>query len=78
MLDVFQGLVALTGVSVPVTVYSWVVILVLPVNAVVDPLLYSLSSNLRNKVNSLRKFAHAIYRDFYQLKKIENFQLKKN
>ena len=50
MFDVLQGLVALTGVSVPVTVYSWVVILVLPVNAVVDPLLYSLSANLRKKV----------------------------
>ena len=50
MFDVLQGLVALTGVSVPVTVYSWVVILVLPVNAVVDPLLYSLSTNLRKKV----------------------------
>ena len=61
--NVFQGLVALTGVSVPVTIYSWVVILVLPINAVVDPLLYSLSTKLHKKV-TLRKLAHAIYRDF--------------
>ena len=44
----------------------------LPINAVVDPLLYSLSTKLHKKV-TLRKLAHAIYRDFFSKTNIENF-----
>ena len=50
-LGLFSGIVASTGVvAVPASVYSWVVIMVLPINAVVDPLLYTLSAKLHKKV----------------------------
>ena len=55
LVGVFQGLVASTGVvAVPATVYSWVVITVLPINAIIDPLLYTLSTKLQEKVGFIR------------------------
>ena len=49
----FAGILALADFPIPVNVYSWIAVVVLPVNSAVNPILYSLSEILQKKVKIL-------------------------
>ncbi|KAK3096891.1 hypothetical protein FSP39_004488 [Pinctada imbricata] len=43
-----MGLMVVAGVQIPVEIYAWIVVLVLPVNSAINPYLYTLSSMRKN------------------------------
>ena len=52
----FTGLLALADYPIPGSVYSWIAVLVLPINSAVNPVLYTLSEQLQKKVKKLLPF----------------------
>ena len=49
----FSGVFAVADYRIPVNVYSWIAVVVLPINSAVNPVLYTLSEILQKKVRKL-------------------------
>ena len=47
-----KGILALSNQAIEGEAYSWIAVVVLPVNAAVNPVLYTLSALINKKVNS--------------------------
>lgn len=43
---------ALTGTEIPIGIYSWIAIVVFPINSAVNPILYTLSARVQKKVKT--------------------------
>ncbi|XP_069961184.1 G-protein coupled receptor GRL101-like [Cherax quadricarinatus] len=52
---IFLGIASLSGVTVPPRVFSWIAVFVLPLNAAINPVLYTLSTSpVRKRLKLLR------------------------
>ncbi|XP_069175478.1 G-protein coupled receptor GRL101 [Procambarus clarkii] len=53
---IFLGIASLCGVTIPPRVFSWIAVFVLPLNAAINPVLYTLSTTpVRKKLSHLRQ-----------------------
>lgn len=49
-------LIALSGVKIPATLYAWLAVLVLPINSALNPVLYTLTTQMfKKQVIKVRK-----------------------
>ncbi|XP_062570285.1 relaxin receptor 2-like [Saccostrea cucullata] len=55
MENLVSGMLTFYGIDVSQEVYAWIIVLVLPINSALNPILYTLSSNIREHRRSKAK-----------------------
>lgn len=49
---IILGFIAIAGIALPAAVYSWIAVLVLPVNSAINPMIYTIP-NIRHQISSI-------------------------
>ena len=66
-----SGILAISGIRIPGSVVSWFAVVVLPINAAINPVLYTISEIIQKRVSLQEKknmYLRALKTHFYIVK----------